>query len=151
MALPVHNGTEFRIDSEAVAWVCGWVRDRVDGIPEKLSVAFVGDDPMRRHHERYYGEEGTTDVLAFPYEDGTAEVILNPYQHRRQVKQEDHTLNEEVVENLIHALLHLAGYDHTQPEDGGEHLRRQKTLLEGMRAGQMPLLIGTGPARSTVS
>lgn len=151
MAHPVHNQTEFRVDSGAVEWVCEWVRERVEGIPERVSVAFVGDDPMQRLHEQYYGERGTTDVLAFPYEDNTAEVVLNPDQHRRQAKQQNHTLNREVVENLIHALLHLAGYDHTGAGDGGAHLRRQKALLEEMGGQRVPLIIDADSARSTGS
>ncbi len=151
MSLPVRNRTEFRIDPDALKQVYGWVSERVDGIPKQLSVAFVGDESMRRIHERYYGEGGTTDVLAFPYEDGSAEVVLNPFQHRRQAKRGGHTLNEEVVENLIHALLHLAGYDHTQPEDGGEHLRRQKELLGELLSGEVPRIIGADSVRYTVS
>lgn len=128
LTVQVHNGTEFNVDVTAVVEVVEWFADQETFPFEELSIAVVGDDEMARLNEDFHGESGTTDVLSFDYDDGGGEIILDPYQHRRQAGEFDNDTNEEFLENIIHGLLHLAGFDHTRDE--GRHLERQRELVE---------------------
>lgn len=142
MKTVVHNQTEFQVDTRRLERFCRELVDRtIHGQSlEELSLALVDDQEMSRLNDEYYGADGTTDVLAFPYE-GDAEIVLNPYEYSRRTEEGNTTLNEEFVENLVHALLHLAGYDHTKPSDQGEHLRRQQAVVDQLKQRELPRLI----------
>jgi len=144
-AVPVHNRSGWDVDEEAVAEVCRRVRSRLEEPLPPLSVALVEDAAMIRLHERYYGEEGSTDVLAFPYDD-EAEIVLNPSYHR--TLEDPKARNERLVEVLVHALLHLAGFDHTRPDDGGVHRSRQRRLMRALRDGGLPVVLRRSPERA---
>lgn len=128
MNVDVNNLTDFAVDESTTVEIVEWLVDREDQPAKAISVAFVDDERMREMNETYYNEEGTTDVLTFDYEDGTIEITLNPHQHRRQASEVGNTLNEETIENFIHGFLHTCGYNHL--EDNGEHLRRQRGLMD---------------------
>lgn len=141
MKITLHNQTPFRVDGDHLKRFCSDLLKRIEYAPsDELSLAMVDDREMRRLNEEYYGGEGTTDVLAFPY-DTDAEIVLNPYEYRRRAEGNPSSLNEEFVKNLIHALLHLAGYDHTNPADQGAHVRRQGIVMEQMKQQGIPTLI----------
>lgn len=126
-SVAVNNQTEFDVNTDALVSLVEWF-DRQESFPlDELSVGILDDDEMARLNEQYHDESGPTDVLSFDYGDGTGEILLNPYQHRRQSDEFDNDTNEEFTENVIHALLHLSGYDHTR--DDGEHLERQADLI----------------------
>ncbi|MGM0381276.1 MAG: rRNA maturation RNase YbeY [bacterium] len=129
MKIILINQTEFSLAESSLEKICLWLVGEIDFNPREVSLVFVDDKEISQLNEKYYGREGVTDVLAFPYGDDTAEIFLNLYQQRRQAADFANSFNEEVVENIIHAFLHLVGYDHTR-EDDGEHLARQAELME---------------------
>lgn len=138
MNLSVRNLTEFAVEAEAFEELIHRLDEHEPSRSSNVSVALVDDETMRDLHETYYGEEGTTDVLTFDYEDDTLEVVLNPYQHRRQVRGTNKTLNEELGKNLIHGYLHGKGYDHQSDE--GQHLALQEQLMEKLEISSFPLI-----------
>lgn len=141
MKVQVRNATDFEIHPDRFDDVLGELDDREPSDSSELSVALIGDDEMEELHETYYEEPGTTDVLTFNYDDETLEIVLNPYEQRRQAPEVGHDLNRELLTNLVHGYLHGQGYDHTR--DDGEHLARQETLLEEVIDSSDPILIET--------
>jgi len=127
MEVTVVNRTEFSVNSKIIEDICDWLEGKIEPGYSEISLVFVNDREISRLNEKYYGREGPTDVLAFFY-DREAEIFLNPYQHRRQAPEYDNSFSQELVENIVHAFLHLAGYDHTK-EDDEEHLQLQKKLM----------------------
>lgn len=148
--ITVTNRTDFKVRASGLEDLLELLESRLDSPPGELSFVFVGDEEISRLNVEYYGREGVTDVLAFPYEPDFAEIILNPYQHHRQADKFDNNLNQETVENIIHALLHLAGLDHTSEEDDGEHLDRQHNLMEYIGEQGFPEVI-VEPAKNDLS
>jgi probable rRNA maturation factor len=80
----------------------------------ELSLSFVEPDEMAALHERYLGEAGPTDVLAFPLgEDGLlGDVVVCP----RVAAGNNPDRDAELRLLVVHGILHLLGYDHE--EDG---------------------------------
>ncbi len=138
MKVDLRNKTNFEVYDESFNELLEWLNRRDTSESSVLSVALVADDQMKRLHEDYYGESGTTDVLTFNYEDDTLEIVLNPFQQERQAPEADNTFNEEVAENLLHGYLHGQDYDHTH--DDGEHLRRQNKLMDDLPNRFFPLV-----------
>jgi probable rRNA maturation factor len=105
---------------------------------------------MSALHERWMGEPGPTDVLAFPMDElDTArspderepgptllgDVVLCPEYARRGARAAGHSLAAELELLTVHGVLHLLGYDHAEPEEEREMFALQAKLLESWRAG----------------
>jgi probable rRNA maturation factor len=103
---------------------------------------------MSTLHERWMGEKGPTDVLAFPMDEldtarpddpdpGPAllgDVVLCPTVAVRQARAAGHSMDDELVLLATHGVLHLLGYDHMEPEEEREMFGLQQRLLDGWRA-----------------
>ncbi|MFB6356538.1 MAG: rRNA maturation RNase YbeY [bacterium] len=142
MKTEINNLTAVRIDSNELKSLCDELFKRGQGLPGEISIAIVDDKEMKRLNEKYYGSSGTTDVLSFRYEDGSGEIVLNPYQHKRQSDHYDNTVNQEFVENLVHGFLHLAGYDHKSEDDDGRHLNEQNQIMDDLSDKDFPVILG---------
>ena len=104
-----------------------------EGAPDgELSLSFVSAEEMEDLHERYAGEDGPTDVLAFPMgEDGMlGDVVICPAEARRN--------NDDVEAELrllvVHGTLHLLGHDHQESVARREMWGRQERY-SGVRLG----------------
>jgi probable rRNA maturation factor len=92
-----------------------------------LAIELVGEDEMRSLNRAHRGRDEPTDVLSFPVdEDGPAagprelgDVVICPER------------TADLVEAVVHGVLHLCGYDHE--EDAGEMLALQDRVVAGLR------------------
>ena len=91
----------------------------------ELSILLVSDRKMRGLNRQWRGIDRPTDVLSFPLQEGEVslpfgqalgDIVISLETAQRQAVELGHTLEDEVQRLLIHGLLHLLGYDHTDPE-----------------------------------
>lgn len=100
-----------------------------------LAIEIVGEFRIHQLNREFRGKDDPTDVLSFPVDgeeiaiDGPpalqvvgalelGDVAINP----------DHT--ENMVEAVVHGVLHLCGYDHEV--DDGEMLELQDEIVDGL-------------------
>ncbi len=95
----------------------------------------TGDDRIRELNRDYLGHDAPTDVLSFPdgdmLPDGRrllGQIAVSLDTARRQAEEQDHSLIRELEELVLHATLHLLGYDHAS--DQGEMNRVEIGLRE---------------------
>ena len=124
----------------------------------ELSLVLVSDRRMRTLNRRYRKKDGATDVLAFPltltlsgapiappiamgHGRGKGEgrkppmllgdVVISVPTARRQAAEFGHGLREELRHLLVHAVLHLMGYDHERgPRDAALMARKEQAILK---------------------
>ncbi len=77
----------------------------------ELGLAFVGPDESRALKREHLGIDEATDALAFPI-DGLAELPDGVPRQLGDVVVCPDVVGEEWRGPLVHALLHLVGYDH---------------------------------------
>jgi probable rRNA maturation factor len=145
----VANESEIAVDEGELAGVCRYVIAELGVNPmAELSVLCVDRDHMATLHERWMGEKGATDVLAFPMDEldtarpddpdpGPAllgDVVLCPAVAVRQARASGHTMDDELVLLAVHGVLHLLGYDHEEPDEEKEMFGLQQKLLDGWRS-----------------
>jgi probable rRNA maturation factor len=87
----------------------------------EISVVYVDDGEMRNLNRNYRGINKSTDVLAFPINEGRfaainpdllGDIVISVPKARDQAELHDHSIERELTILLIHGLLHLLGYDH---------------------------------------
>ncbi len=113
----------------------------------ELSMAFVGEVPMAELNLRFAGEEGPTDVLAFPIDgadpgDGTpamlGDLVICPAVALGNSTQHGGTYEDEVALLVVHGILHLMGMDHEDPLEAQLMQRRERELLDRFHAVDAP-------------
>lgn len=127
--IQISNRQRLPVDEAALAALAREVLV-AEGVPRaELSVSLVEDREMAELRERFLGEAGPTDVLAFPMgeedEGGTlllGDVVIAPAYARRR----NPDLAAELRLLLVHGVLHLLGYDHEGEEERAEMWARQE-------------------------
>ena len=91
-----------------------------------LAVRLVSAGEIRRLNREHRGIDDATDVLAFPVDEHHAvgprelgDVFVCPER------------SHDVVEVVVHGVLHLCGFDHET--DGGEMLALQDRVMAQLR------------------
>jgi len=109
-----------------------------------VSIALISDAQIRTLNRIYRRRDQATDVLSFPADRfgprGDRELLLGDVAiatgvARRQAREAGHSYATELKVLALHGLLHLLGYDHHDPADGGRMARVERALR---RKGGLP-------------
>ncbi|GAA0851089.1 rRNA maturation RNase YbeY [Streptosporangium amethystogenes] len=151
MSVEVNNESGVEIDEGLIVSLAGHVLERMGINPlAELSILVVDEETMSVLHERWMGEPGPTDVLAFPMDElrpgpgagarqeGDSptdpallgDVVLCPQVAAKQGAEAGHGTEAELELLCTHGILHLLGYDHAEPEEHKEMFGLQGELLE---------------------
>ncbi len=157
MTIEIANESGTEVDEALLAGLARHVLDdmRVHPLAE-LSVLLVDEPAMTALHVRWMGEEGPTDVLAFPmdelrlpqpggYGDHApsdadpaetllGDVVICPQVAAAQAVQAGHDVQDEIDLLCTHGILHLLGYDHAEPDEHAKMFGLQDRLLAAWRA-----------------
>ena len=152
MSIEIANESGVAVDEAGLAALARHVLDgmRVHPLAE-LSVLLVDEAAMADLHQRWMGEAGPTDVLAFPMDeiwppppggsqadhggDGEVapgllgDVVLCPQVAIEQASKAEHSVQDELDLLCTHGILHLLGYDHGEPEEHATMFGLQDRLL----------------------
>lgn len=106
----------------------------------EISISFVDRDEIKSLNYEYRDMDEVTDVLSFPLsnpeewkDDGIptalGDIIICMDVAREQALEYGHSFERELGFLAIHGLLHLAGYDHINPEEENEMRHAQRDIL----------------------
>ncbi len=105
----------------------------------EVSVVFVDDGEMRTLNNRFRGVNKSTDVLAFPINEGRfaainpdllGDIVISVPRSREQSETHEHSIERELTILLIHGLLHLLGFDHeTDKEEAAMKEQEMEFLM----------------------
>ncbi len=158
MSIDIAHEAEVDVDEVGLAAVARFTLDQMRIHPlAELSVLLVDEQTMAKLHEDWMGEDGPTDVLAFPMDElrpphmlgnraGEPEpgadpkllgdVVLCPRVAAEQAEKAGHSTQDELELLCVHGILHLLGYDHAEPEEHAEMFGTQDQLLAAWRAAK---------------
>jgi probable rRNA maturation factor len=161
VSIEIANESGVEVDEPDLAALARYVLDDLHIHPlAELSVLLVDRATMSELHERWMGEPGPTDVLAFPMDElrppppgsnrgdpggsGDPEedpallgdVVLCPEVAADQAAQAGHELRDELELLCTHGILHLLGYDHAEEAEKAAMFGLQGELLRSWRAAR---------------
>lgn len=96
-----------------------------------VDVFFVGEKTIASLNQTFRKVKGPTDVLTFVYkEDPYGEIFICPAVIERNARRYNCSFEEELFRVVVHAALHLAGFDHELNEKGSKEMfRKQEEYL----------------------
>jgi probable rRNA maturation factor len=121
-----------------------------------MSLLFVDATTISELNERFLGGSGPTDVLAFPIDDDVPEsgrapdrggkgpgsagepteppvllgdVYVCPSVAVRQATERSIAIDAELALLVVHGLLHLLDYDHSEPDETEAMQAREREIL----------------------
>jgi len=129
-------------------WLCA-VAEAVlvaEGQPDaELGIVITGQAKIRELNKLYRGKDQPTDVLAFAMRDNPSdiffpasedaldhlgEVIISAEQAAIQAGRHRHSVEREIAILLVHGVLHLIGYDHSELEEEKVMNDRAQAILK---------------------
>ena len=143
MSTEVLNETEVDIDGTEFADLAAFVLESMHvSVDAELSITFIDPEPMEELHLRWLDLPGPTDVMSFPMDQlrpghpnsptpaGTlGDLVICPQVAAAQALKAGHSAVEEMLLLTTHGILHLLGYDHSEPEEKRQMFDLQRRLL----------------------
>ena len=144
MSIEISNETDHTVDEIRVLKLAGFALDRMKIHPgAELAIIFVDEPAMEALHIQWMDEPGPTDVLSFPMDElrpGTeheptpagllGDIVICPVVAERQADTAGHETMNEILLLTAHGILHLLGFDHSEPEEEKEMFGIQKSILQ---------------------
>ncbi len=102
------------------------IKKEILGSDYELSFLFVTKEKIKELNFRYRGKDKPTDVLSFPLSKKSGEILIS--KEIAKVKCKEFGMTEKKYLNflLIHAMLHLKGFDHGDKMERAEKKYIQK-------------------------
>jgi probable rRNA maturation factor len=109
---------------------------RADKLAGAVNVLITSNRELHALNLRFRGKDCPTDVLSFPPMPGLIDGLAGDVAISVDLAAENarllrHPLAVEIKILVLHAILHLAGYDHEH--DQGEMARRESSLRRSLR------------------
>jgi probable rRNA maturation factor len=98
-----------------------------------VNVILVSEDEIKELNQQFRSHDQPTDVLTFLLmeEDVYGEIYVCPMIVEENAKEFSNTFEKELLEVVIHGILHLAGYDHEfEDRKSKEMFEKQKKYVE---------------------
>jgi rRNA maturation RNase YbeY len=112
------------------------LEDLRDCAEYELGVHVIGMAEMSELNETFLGHTGSTDVITFNHGEASAdgkmhgEIFICMDDAVTQARQFRTTWESEVVRYLAHGILHLEGYDDTEPKSRRAMKKEENKLVK---------------------
>lgn len=130
MLIEIINATSEKISQNKIKKIVQKITKKIKPPFIDLSIAFVSTQEIKKLNNKYRRENKVTDVLSFNYKD-SGEIIICYNKARKQAKNHKHSIITEIIILLIHAILHLKGYNHEKDNREAILMRKkEKEILD---------------------
>ena len=101
-----------------------------------LNVIIANDKTIRELNNQFLKHNYDTDVIAFNYNEGdvvNGEIYISIETVKRNAREYNVNLNEEVLRVIIHGVLHLLGFDDKREKEKTKMKYMEDFWLEKMK------------------
>ncbi|MBW8010912.1 MAG: rRNA maturation RNase YbeY [Chloroflexi bacterium] len=104
----------------------------------RLTIVLTDDQHLQKLNKKYLDVDAPTDVLAFPSDQFAepnedmyyGDIIISHPRAVAQAKDGGHTVEQELELLVVHAALHLMGFDHSEEKAKANMWAVQHDILE---------------------
>lgn len=118
--IEISDQQERSVDFEDCTNVARMIVDDFGFDQSEISIAFVDDPTIRDLNKQYLNHDYETDVISFVLEESetalTGQLLVSTDTAERMGQQIGVPMEHEVLLYVIHGMLHLVGFDDTDPE-----------------------------------
>jgi probable rRNA maturation factor len=106
-----------------------------------VAVALIDDRAMRKLNKTYRGKDKPTNVLSFPSGEtadskrarqSLGDVAIALGTVKREAKAQGKSISDHLTHLMVHAVLHLLGYDHEADPDAEEMEALERKALAAL-------------------
>ncbi len=104
-----------------------------------ITIRIAGRIEARALNQQFRGKDYATNVLSFPSEipqdiepDYLGDIVICAAVVEREALEQNKTMDAQWAHMLVHGILHLKGYDHTQAAQAREMEGLETTILASM-------------------
>jgi probable rRNA maturation factor len=96
-----------------------------------VSLLFTDDEAIHTLNREFRQVDKPTDVLSFPSDEPgfLGDIAISVPCAVRQAEEYGHSIDREIAFLTVHAMLHLFGYDHIDPDEEQTMRSRQREIL----------------------
>ena len=102
-----------------------------------VSIHFVSDRVMRRHHKKFFDDSSSTDCMSFPIDRSPDEagyrhlgdIFVCPLVASTRANGDPAKFFYEISLYIVHGLLHLLGYNDETPKEKTVMRRRERSAM----------------------
>jgi probable rRNA maturation factor len=108
-----------------------WVKAAQEG-DVQISLRIVDAEEGRQLNRDFRGKDYATNVLTFVYHDEAplyGDIVICAPVVEREAKEQKKDLVAHYAHLMVHAVLHLQGYDHESDRDAAHMERRETAIL----------------------
>lgn len=98
-------------------WPYETMKNAVLGKGYLLSLSFVGPTRAQAFNQTYRKKDYVPNVLSFPLDETTGEIIICPQVARSEAKKFGLSIDGYIAYLFIHGCVHLKGHDHGDTMD----------------------------------
>jgi len=107
----------------------------------ELTLVVTDDSQIQELNNQYLGVDSPTDVLSFPLDEMDPEtnlrylgdIIISYPRCLEQAQKSGHTSEAEIELLVVHAVLHLLGFDHAEPDEKAQMWDLQMKILTELK------------------
>lgn len=105
----------------------------LDFIIESLPINFISSDQIININKEYLNHNYSTDIITFNYsgsiESLDGEIFISVDDAKKNAREFDNSLKEELLRLVIHGILHMLGYDDIKAGDRKKMKELENKLL----------------------
>ena len=98
-------------------WPYETIKNTILGKQYLLSLSFVGETRAQGFNIQYRKKDYVPNVLSFPLDEHTGEIIICPAVAKKQAKDFNLSVDGYMAYLFIHGCVHLKGHDHGDTMD----------------------------------
>ena len=110
-----------------------------------LTIVLTDNAQLHQLNREYLGVDAATDVLSFPSNEKDpqtgvrylGDILISIPQAGIQAQAAHHPLESEVQLLVVHGILHLLGYDHSEPAEKSRMWKVQGDILQSLGLGDI--------------
>ncbi len=126
--IEINNLTGFSVDKKFFTGVAKKVLKGENRGREKISLAFVNKEEIKKLNKKFRKKNEATDVLSFELKekDFLGEIVICPEIVKENATKRKTAAKQEMAKVFIHGILHLLGYEHEKTNKDAEIMEKKQ-------------------------